>query len=73
MCLHKAIRILRVVDDGSTDNTEETVKSFDDKRIKYIRHNKNKGGATARNAGIKVARGKYITFLDSDDEWLLKN
>ena len=59
-----------VVDDGSADNTEEVVKSFYDKRIKYIKHKKNKGAAATRNTGIKAARGKYIAFQDSDDEWL---
>lgn len=60
-----------VVDDGSTDNTEEVIKEFQeqDKRIVYIRHEKNKGAAAARNTGIKAARGKYIGFQDSDDEW----
>jgi len=61
-----------VVDDGSTDNTEEVIKEFQrkDERIKYIKHEKNKGGSAARNTGIKAARGKYIAFQDSDDEWL---
>ena len=59
-----------VVDDGSTDNTEEVVKSFIDPRIRYIRHEKNKGAAAARNTGIKAAKGKFIAFQDSDDEWL---
>ena len=59
-----------VVDDGSTDNTEEIVKSFNDERIRYIRHEKNKGAPAARNTGIKLAKGKYIGLLDDDDEWL---
>ncbi len=59
-----------VVDDCSEDNTEEIVKSFNDSRIRYIKHKKNKGGSAARNTGIKRARGKYIAFLDDDDEWL---
>ncbi|MFA5393562.1 MAG: glycosyltransferase [Candidatus Ratteibacteria bacterium] len=59
-----------VVDDGSTDNTEAAVKDFKDKRIRYIKHGENKGGPAARNTGIKAARGKYIAFQDSDDEWL---
>jgi glycosyltransferase involved in cell wall biosynthesis len=59
-----------VVDDASNDNTQEVVSSFNDKRIRYIRHEINKGGAGARNTGIKVSTGKYIAFLDDDDEWL---
>jgi glycosyltransferase involved in cell wall biosynthesis len=63
---------LIVVDDGSTDNTNEVIKEFSqkDKRILYIKHDKNKGGSAARNTGIKAARGEYIAFQDSDDEWL---
>jgi glycosyltransferase involved in cell wall biosynthesis len=60
-----------VIDDGSTDNTEEVIRSFPDKRIKYIKkYKKNRGISVARNVGIKIARGKYIALLDSDDEWL---
>ena len=59
-----------VVDDGSTDNTEKVIKSFDDSCVHYIRHEKNCGGAVARNTGISAARGKFIAFQDSDDEWL---
>jgi glycosyltransferase involved in cell wall biosynthesis len=59
-----------VVDDASEDNTQEVVKSFGDQRIRYIRHETNKRVATARNTGILNANGKYIAFLDDDDEWL---
>jgi glycosyltransferase involved in cell wall biosynthesis len=59
-----------VVDDASTDDTEEVVKRFNDSRIRYLRHEKNLGGAVARNTGIKAAHGEYLAFLDSDDEWL---
>ena len=59
-----------VVDDASTDNTEQIIKSFRDSRIVYIKHKNNRGASAARNTGIKNSRGKYIAFLDSDDEWL---
>lgn len=59
-----------VVDDGSTDNTEEIVKSFTDFKIHYICHKHNRGASTARNTAIKASRGEYFAFLDSDDEWL---
>jgi len=61
---------LIIVDDGSSDNTEEVIKSFKDNRIIYIRHDKNKGANAARNTGLQVAGGEYIAFQDSDDEWL---
>lgn len=59
-----------IVDDGSTDNTEEIIKGYKDKRIIYIKHKKNQGISAARNTRIKKSRGEYIAFLDSDDEWV---
>jgi len=59
-----------VVDDCSTDNTKEVVKSINDRRICFICHEKNRGSAAARNTGIKASKGEYIAFQDSDDEWL---
>jgi glycosyltransferase involved in cell wall biosynthesis len=57
-----------VVDDGSTDNTKETLKQYRDK-IKYI-YQENSGVSTARNTGIKNSTGPWLAFLDSDDKWL---
>lgn len=61
-----------IVDDGAKDNTQEIVNSFSDKRIKYIRHEANKGPSAARNTGIAASNSDYIAFLDDDDEWLPK-
>jgi glycosyltransferase involved in cell wall biosynthesis len=58
---------LIVVDDGSTDNTREVVSSFDDSRIRYL-FQQNRGPSAARNTGANHATGKYLIFLDSDDE-----
>lgn len=58
-----------IVDDGSIDKTEEVVKGYKESRIRYITHKYNLGLSAARNTGIKNSRGKYIAFLDSDDEW----
>lgn len=61
-----------VVDDGSIDNTEEVIKELQgqDKMFKYIKHKENRGGAAARNTGIKLSSGHFLSFLDSDDQWL---
>ena len=56
-----------VVDDGSTDNTENAIKKIKDKRIKYYKLKKNSGACYARNFGISKSKGKYIAFQDSDD------
>lgn len=60
---------LLVVDDCSSDNTEEIVMSFGDSRIRYIRNAVNSGAAVSRNRALKEARGRWIAFLDSDDLW----
>lgn len=60
---------LLIVDDCSTDNTDEVVKSFSDSRIKYYKNEKNSGAALTRNRAIREAKGEWIAFLDSDDLW----
>ena len=59
---------LILVDDGSTDSSTEICKQYasKDERVKYF-HKQNGGQASARNLGIKKAKGEYVTFLDSDD------
>ena len=66
---YKNIELI-VVDDCSTDDTEKTVKSIDDSRIKYIKLEKNSGACVARNKGIEISRGEFIAFNDSDDLWI---
>ena len=56
-----------VVNDASTDQTDEVLSRFNDPRIKYIVHKENRYAAAARNTGIRAASGKYISFLDADD------
>lgn len=59
-----------IVDDCSTDNTDEVVcKYLSDNRIKYIKNEKNSGAAVSRNKALREAKGKWIAFLDSDDLW----
>ena len=55
-----------IINDGSVDNSDKIIRSYKDKRIKYL-NKKNEGIAVTRNKGIKKATGKYITFVDSDD------
>ena len=58
-----------IIDDGSIDNTKEIIQAFLDERIKYIFQEHNGLPASARNKGLKLAKGEYIAFLDSDDLW----
>lgn len=62
---YKDIEII-VINDGSTDNSEEIIKSYKDKRIKYISKS-NEGIGKTRNLGIEKACGNYLAFVDSDD------
>ncbi|WP_298807451.1 glycosyltransferase [uncultured Psychrobacter sp.] len=57
-----------VVNDGSTDDSEQLVKNYNNKCVRLI-NQKNGGEAAARNRGIKEAKGDFIAFLDADDEW----
>jgi len=70
--LNQGIQDLEIllVDDGSTDGTPGVMESFQDPRIVRISHPRNLGAAAARNSGLRKARGDYVAFLDSDDEWL---
>lgn len=62
---------LIIVDDGSTDNTDQVVSQFiTDNRIIYLKLPNNKGVNFARNSGIEKATGVWIALLDSDDEYL---
>ena len=66
---------LIVVDDNDRDTearycTEELMATYNDNRIQYLRHPKNLNGAVARNTGFAIAKGEYISLLDSDDMYL---
>jgi len=59
-----------IIDDGSTDRTVEFARGSGDARIRYHRNEKNCGEGESRNAGLRLARGEYIAFIDDDDQWL---
>ena len=61
---------LLIVDDCSSDNTDEVVSSFQDDRIHYLKNKQNSGAALTRNRALREARGEWIAFLDSDDIWV---
>ena len=61
---------LLIVDDGSTDGTMDSLADLSDPRIRCLAHPTNRGASAARNTGIEAARGTWVAFQDSDDEWL---
>ena len=60
---------LIIVDDCSTDDTDDILARFTDKRIRIYKNEKNSGAAVSRNKALREANGKWIAFLDSDDLW----
>lgn len=60
---------LIIIDDGSDDGSKELLESINDPKITLLRNKSCKGVSNARNKGLEVANGKYIAYLDSDNEW----
>lgn len=61
---------LIIVDDCSSDNTDDVLSAIHDDRIKIFRNEKNSGAAVSRNKALREARGQWIAYLDSDDLWM---
>ncbi|MGH7828206.1 MAG: glycosyltransferase family 2 protein [Candidatus Binatia bacterium] len=66
---HQDFEII-VVDDASKDETRHVLKGLQDPRIRYFRHDTNRGEAASTNTGIRHATGDYVAFLHDDDAWL---
>lgn len=62
---------LLVIDDSSTDDTHDVMAKLADRRVQYIKNTSNKGIPAIRNIALSNTNGKYIAFLDDDDEWML--
>lgn len=61
---------LIIVDDHSTDETDNVVAQYTDPRIQYVKNETNSGAAISRNRALRMAKGRWIAFLDSDDLWM---
>lgn len=63
---------VNIIDDCSSDDTQTILRIFvqKDDRVKFFTHNKNLGNAEARNTALKHCNGKYVAFMDDDDEWI---
>lgn len=59
-----------IVDDCSTDNTDEVLSRISDSRIRIFKNDRNSGAAVSRNRALREAKGQWIAFLDSDDLWM---
>ena len=61
---------LIILNDCATDGTERVIQQYlSDKRIRYVKNDRNMGVARTRNEGVRMAMGEYVAFLDSDDWW----